>query len=79
MNDFPKEKLLNLDDESFKALILEINALAGGNIKNAEKLSADIPSLKNQISKMNERDAKRLMQKVGDEKADEILKKLGRL
>ena len=79
MNQFPKEKLLNLDDEAFKSLIMEISSLAGGNPKNAERLASDIPSLKNKISKMNDRDAQKLLQKIEDEKANEILRKLGKI
>ena len=53
MNQFPKDKLLKLDDESFKALVMEINSLAGGDPKKAEKLTSDIPRLKKHISNKN--------------------------
>ena len=79
MNQFPKEKLLKLNDDEFRSLIYEINTLAGGNPKNAEKLAADIPSLKKQIDKMTENDARKLisrLDKTEDKKAEEILKKL---
>ena len=79
MNNFPKEKILSMDDESLKSLIMEINEKAGGNPHNARKLSEDIPSLKNQISKMSEKDAQRLISKIGNQKAEEILKKLGNI
>jgi flagellar motility protein MotE (MotC chaperone) len=78
MNQFPKDKLLKLDDESFKALVMEINSLAGGDPKKAEKLTADIPRLKKHISKMNESDAKKLLNNVEDEKAREIIEKLNK-
>ena len=79
MNEFPKEKLLNLDDESFKSLIYEINAKAGGNPAKAEKLASDIPSLKKQIGKMSSHDAEKLMNRLSQNSnitPEEILKKL---
>lgn len=79
MNQFPKEKLLNLDDEAFKSLIMEISSLAGGNPQNAKRLAADIPSLKSKISKMSDRDAQKLLDRIEDEKANEILRKLGKI
>ncbi len=82
MNEFPKEKLLNLDDETFRSLIYEINSLAGGNISNAQRLAGDIPALKNQLNKMNSSDAQKLLSRLGkneDKKVEEILKKLNNL
>jgi DNA polymerase/3'-5' exonuclease PolX len=79
MKEFPKEELLNLNDDEFRSLIYEISSLAGGNPKSAEKLASDIPALKKQIDRMNENDARRLMQKLDkadDKKTEEILKKL---
>lgn len=78
-NNFPKEKLLNLDDEAFRNLIYEISSLAGGNPANAEKLASDVPALKKQIGKMNEQDAQKLLNRLGkseDKKVEEILKKI---
>lgn len=82
MNEFPKEKLLNLDDEAFRSLIYEINSLAGGSHSKAERLASDIPALKKQIGKMDSSDAQRLLNKISkseDNKAEEILKKLNNL
>jgi hypothetical protein len=42
-NIFPKEKLLNLDDEAFRSLIYEINTLAGGNPESANVLHLTSP------------------------------------
>ena len=82
MNEFPKEKLLNLSDEAFKSLIYEINSQAGGNPTKAEKLASDIPSLKKQISKMNASDAEQLLSRLNKTsgiKTEEILKKLNNI
>ncbi len=79
MNNFPKEKILNLDDNSLKELIFEINSLAGGSTSKAEKLASDLPSLKNKISKMNSKDFQKIMNSLDKEenkKAEEILRKI---
>ena len=79
MNNFSKDKILRLDDDSFKSLIMEINSLAGGDPKTAQRLAADIPSLKKQIDKMSNKDAEKLMSKIQSDKAEEILKKLNNI
>jgi len=81
-NIFPKEKLLNLDDEAFRSLIYEINSLAGGNPESAKRLASDIPALKNQIGKMNSSDAQKFLNRLSkkeDKKTEEILKKLNNI
>ncbi len=78
INEFPKEKLLNLDDASLKNLIFEINSIAGGSTKKAEKLASDLPSLKKKISKMDQKDFQKLLSSLNKEenkKAEEILKR----
>ena len=79
MNNFSKEKILGLDDESLKSLIMEINSLAGGNPQNAQRLASDIPSLKKQITKMSDKDAQKIMSRIETDKAEEILKKLNNI
>lgn len=82
MNEFPKEKLLNLSDDAFKSLIYEINSQIGGSQSKADKLASDIPSLKKQISKMSPSDAEQLLghlKKASGQSAEEILKKLNNI
>ncbi len=79
MNNFPKEKLLNLDDNSLRQLIFEINSLAGGSASKAEKLASDLPSLKHKLSKMDQKDFQKIMNSLNREenkKAEEILRRL---
>ncbi len=79
MNNFPKEKLLNLDDNSLRQLIFEINSLAGGNASKAEKLASDLPALKNRLSKMDQKDFQKIMNSLNREenkKAEEILRRI---
>lgn len=82
MNEFPKEKLLNLSDDAFRSLIYEINSQIGGSQSKAEKLASDIPSLKKQISKMSPSDAEQLinrLKKASGTNAEEILQKLNNI
>ncbi len=79
MNNFPKEKLLNLDDNSLRQLIFEINSLAGGSASKAEKLASNLPSLKNKLSKMDQKDFQKIMNSLNKEenkKAEEILRRI---
>ena len=78
-NDFPKEKLLSLDDRTLANLIFEINALAGGSTAKAEKLANNLPDLKKKLSKMDSKDFNRIMSSLSKEdsqKARDILDKL---
>lgn len=70
------EKILSLDDESFKNLTRTIAQAAGASQAKTEMMLANTDMLKKRISHMTEAEAKGLIESAGEEKSEEIMKML---
>ena len=70
------EKILSLDDESFKNLTRTIAQAAGASQAKTERMLANTDMLKKRISHMSEAEAKSLIESAGEEKSEEIMKML---
>ena len=67
------EKLLALDDESFKSLARSIAAAAGASPQKTEEFLQDPHALKRRLSRISTQDAQQLVNAAGKEKSQEIL------
>ena len=67
------DKLLSLDDESFKTLARTIAEAAGASQAKTEAMLGNTDLLKKRISHMSEEEAKQLINSAGREKSEEIL------
>ena len=65
-----------MSDEKLKSTIEEIAKAIGADEKKARSLTSDIPSLKSQISRMDDNDLNRILNSAGKENAEKILKEL---
>lgn len=70
------DKLLSLDDETFKFLTRTIAEAAGANQAKTEVMLNNPDMLKKRISRMNENEAQQLINAAGKEKSEEILRML---
>ncbi len=70
------EKILSLDDESFKSLTLTIAEAVGANQAKTEMMLSNPDMLKKRISRMDENEAKALIESAGEGKSEEIMKML---
>ncbi len=70
------EKVLSLDDESFKNLTRTIAEAAGASQAKTEMMLSNPDMLKKRISRMNEAEAQQLIQSAGKEKSEEIMNML---
>ena len=70
------EKLMSLDDESFKMLTRTIAEAAGASKAKTEMMLSNPEMLKKRIASMPPEDARQLIDAAGPEKSEEILKML---
>ena len=70
------EKVLSLDDESFKDLTRIIAEAAGASKANTEMMLSNPELLKKRISGMNESEALSLIQSAGKDKSEAIMQML---
>ena len=70
------EKLMSLDDESFKMLTRTIAEAAGASKAKTEMMLSNPEMLKKRIASMSPEDARQLIDAAGPEKSEEILKML---
>lgn len=70
------EKVLSLDDESFKDLTRIIAEAAGASKAKAEMMLSNPELLKKRISGMNESEALSLIQSAGKDKSEAIMQML---
>ena len=71
-------RILQLSDEELKKTIEEIAKAIGADGKKAEALTSDIPSLKSNLSKMNDADLKRIIESAGKDKAQKIMNEINK-
>ena len=78
MQFYPRqlEKLMSLDDESFKMLTRTIAEAAGASKAKTEMMLSNPEMLKKRIASMSPEDARQLIDAAGPEKSEEILKML---
>ena len=70
------DKLLSLDDESFKALAKTIAEAAGASKAKTEAMLNNPDIVKKRLSSISETEAKELLNSAGREKSEEILRML---
>ncbi len=70
------DKLLSLDDESFKALAKTIAEAAGASKAKTDMLVNNPELLKRKLSSISEQDARELINSAGREKSQEIMEML---
>ena len=66
------KKVLSLDDEDIRSLVMQITKAAGGSELKAKMLTSDIPFLKQKIASMTPDEVNRLLSKAGNGKSEEI-------
>ena len=70
------EKLMSLDDESFKMLTRTIAEAAGASKAKTEMMLSNPEILKRRIATMSPQDAQQLIDAAGPEKSQEIMNML---
>ncbi len=70
------DKLLSLDDESFKALAKTIAEAAGASKAKTDMLVNNPELLKRKLSSISEYEARELINSAGREKSEEIMEML---
>jgi len=74
------KKLQNTDDETLKATIKSIAQALGANDKQVNNAVSNVCTIKKKMSRMSDNEIKQQVdkhvRKIGDEKADEILRQL---
>lgn len=70
------ERLLSLDDESFKALTKTIAEAAGASKSKTEAMLNNPDLLKRRLSSLSESEANQILMSAGREKSEEILRML---
>ena len=74
------KQLQNTDDETLKATIKSIAQALGANDKQVNNAVSNVSTIKKKISRMSDNEIKqqvdKQVRKIGEEKADEILKHL---
>lgn len=70
------DKLLSLDDESFKALAKTIAEAAGASKAKTDMLVNNPELLKRKLSSISEYEARELINSAGREKSEEIMQML---
>lgn len=70
------EKLLSLDDESFKNLAQTIAQAAGASQAKTQAMLSNTDLLKRRIANMSQDEAQQLIDAAGEEKSREILNML---
>lgn len=70
------DKLLSLDDESFKSLARTIAEAAGASKAQTEMLVSNPELLKRRLSQVSPDEAKQLIDAAGREKSEEIMQML---
>lgn len=70
------DKLLSLDDESFKSLARTIAEAAGASKAQTEMLVSNPELLKRRLSHISPDEAKQLIDAAGREKSEEIMQML---
>lgn len=70
------DKLLSMDDESFKELARTIADAAGANKFKTEAMLNNPELLKSRISQLSEQEAQSLIDAAGREKSEEIMNML---
>lgn len=70
------ERLLSLDDESFRALTKTIAEAAGASKAKTEAMLNNPDIVKKRLSSISETEAKELLNSAGREKSEEILRML---
>lgn len=67
-------RLLELDDESFKNIIRQISVAAGADRNKTEAMLSDVGGIKRSMAKMSPQEAERMINSAGKDKSEEILR-----
>ena len=70
------DKILSMDDESFKTLTRAIAEAAGANKSKTEAMLNNSDMIKKRLARMTPDEAKQLVDSAGKEKSEEIMNML---
>ncbi len=70
------DRLLSMDDESFKLLAKSIADAAGASRMKTEMLLSNPEALKSKLASLSDAEAQALARSIGQEKSDEIMREL---
>lgn len=74
--EFDAKKLAALDDAALGKLIYEVTRSMGMDEARARRMAQNAPSLRVMLAKASDRELRRIVSMVGEEKANEILSNL---
>ena len=72
------ERLLAMDNVDFGDMLRQISQAVGADQAKTESALSDVDGIKRILSSMSPEDAQKLINSVGKEKSDEILRKINR-
>ncbi|MBR4278730.1 MAG: hypothetical protein IKT34_01010 [Clostridia bacterium] len=70
------DRLLSMDDESFKLLAKSIADAAGASKMKTEMLLSNPEALKSRLASLSDAEAQALARSIGQEKGNEIMREL---
>ena len=70
------DRLLSMDDESFKLLAKSIADAAGASRMKTEMLLSNPEALKSRLASLSDAEAQALARSIGQEKSNEIMREL---
>lgn len=70
------DRLLSMDDESFKLLAKSIADAAGASKMKTEMLLSNPEALKSRLASLSDAEAQALARSIGQEKSNEIMREL---
>lgn len=71
-------KLQNTDDETLRGAVKQIAEALGASERQAANAARNIGKFKKQLGKMSDAELKEAIDRVGEDKANEILRQLGK-
>lgn len=67
------QRLMNLDDDSFRSLVYQISETVGADKRKTEIFASDVDRVKRMVSQVTPEEADKLIGKIGKDKAEQIL------
>ena len=76
--EFDAKKLASLDDRALGDLIYEVTRSMGMSEEKARRMAQNAPALRVMLAKASDKELKRIVSAVGEDKAAEILSKVNK-
>ena len=76
--EFDAKKLASLDDRALGELIYEVTRSMGMSEEKARRMAQNAPALRVMLAKTSDKELKRIVSAVGEDKAAEILSKVNK-